>query len=119
LKTSKNKAFAWQLLKVLAGSIGQKKLAQTGLALPANRTIADSKYWMMDQEKNNFSLNKSVVNRALKYDNVYNPFLASWPEILSKYIRPEIDKLMNRLITIDEAIKNMHENVNKAIQSKE
>ena len=117
LRTSKNKKLAWELLKVLSGDEGEKILAKTGLALPANRIIAESEYWMLD--KNSYPKNKSIVIKALKYNNVYYPFLASWPEILNKYIQPEVDKLMNKLEPIDEAIKNMDESLNNALKLEE
>jgi len=114
LKSSKNKQKAWELVKVLAGDEGQKILAKTGLAVPANRIIAEGPAWKLDTTSK--PKNKAMLNKALKYNNVYYPFLASWTEIQEKYIDPEIDKLMNGMEPIDVVIRKMDENVDKAIK---
>lgn len=114
LKSSKNKQRAWELVKVLAGDEGQKILAKTGLAVPANRIIAEGPDWMLDTTSK--PQNKGMLNKALKYNNVYYPFLASWSEIQEKYIDPEMDKLMNGMEPIGVVVNKMDKNVDKAIK---
>ena len=50
LKTTKHPKESWAVLKALAGEYGQEWLAKTGLAQPANKKIANGKYWVNDEK---------------------------------------------------------------------
>lgn len=82
---------AWEVLKALSGSYGQGRLAENGLAQPANRTIAEGKDWALSPKK---PKNKKMLNDAVKYA-VYEPFTPKWREILDNVITKKLDLVFN------------------------
>ncbi len=113
-KTTRHPKEAWEVLKALAGDWGQEMLAKKGLAQPANKRIANGKYWAKSKEK---PLNKKMLNKAVDYA-VYEPFHPQWQEAQDKYLREALDKVFNNKITIEEFAKTVVPNVNKLMFNK-
>ena len=100
LKTTKYPEQAWEVLKALSGDEGQIMLAESGLAQPANKKIAEGEHFA---GSNKPPLNKKMLNEAVKY-TVYDPFNAKWREIRDLYIYPEFDLMFNGLKPVKESV---------------
>ena len=100
LKTTKYPEQAWEVLKALSGDGGQIMLAESGLAQPANKKIAEGEHFA---GSNKPPLNKKMLNEAVKYC-VYDPFNSKWREIRDLYIYPEFDLMFNGLKSVKEAV---------------
>ena len=100
LNTSKHPDQAWEVLKALSGDEGQIILAESGLAQPANRKIAEGEHFA---GSNKPPLNKKMLNEAVKYI-VYDPFNSKWREIRDLYISPEFDLMFNNLKTVKATV---------------
>ena len=100
LKTTKYPEEAWEVLKALSGDEGQIMLAESGLAQPANKKIAEGEHFA---GSNKPPLNKKMLNEAVKYC-VYDPFNAKWREIRDLYIYPEFDLMFNGLKPVKDAV---------------
>lgn len=100
LNTTKYPEQAWEVLKALSGDDGQIMLAESGLAQPANKKIAEGEYFAGSDTK---PLNKKMLNEAVKY-TVYDPFNSKWREIREKYINPEFDLMFNNLKPVKDAV---------------
>jgi multiple sugar transport system substrate-binding protein len=100
LKTTKNSEAAWEVLKALSGDDGQIMLAESGLAQPANKKIAEGEHFAGSSKP---PLNKKMLNEAVKYC-VYDPFNSKWREIRDLYINPEFDLMFNNLKPVKEAV---------------
>lgn len=114
-KTKHPKA-AWEVVKCLAGTEGQIMLAQSGLAQPANRKIAQSKYFAKDNKGK--PLNKKMLNRAVKF-SIYAPFHPKWLEARLKYIDPILDKVFIGDLSVKEYVTQYVPEINKVMFSKE
>lgn len=114
LKSTKHPEEAWKVLKCLAGDYGQIWLAKTGLAQPANRRIAEGKYWAKSTEK---PLNKKMLNEAVKYA-IYEPFHPKWQEAQDKYLREALDMLFDKKITPQQFAKEVVPEINKLMFGK-
>ena len=99
LKSSKHPELAWGVLKALAGREGQTRLAQTGLAQPANRLVAEGPAFALAPEP---PANKAMLNEAVQYV-VYEPFIPEWREIFELHILPELDLVFNGKRSAKEA----------------
>ncbi|MDP3722726.1 MAG: sugar ABC transporter substrate-binding protein, partial [Candidatus Omnitrophota bacterium] len=91
LKSSSHPTLAWEVLKSLAGREAQARLAQTGLAQPANRVVAEGPAFALAPEP---PANKAMLNDAVQHV-VYEPFIPQWREIFELYILPELDLVFN------------------------
>ena len=100
LKTTKYPEQAWEVLKALSGDEGQIMLAESGLAQPANKKIAESEHFA---GSNKPPLNKKMLNDAVKYC-VYDPFNSKWREIRDLYIYPEFDLMFNGLKPVKDSV---------------
>ena len=102
LKETKNPEAAFEVIKALAGRSGQTMLADTGLAQPAIKDIAQSGHWALDNKKPH---NKSMLDEAMKYV-VYEPFHPAWREAKELYINPELDMVFSGKRSVEDAVKN-------------
>jgi len=100
LKTSKNPEQAWEVLKALSGDEGQIILAESGLAQPANKKIAEGEHFAGSNKQ---PLNKKMLNEAVKYI-VYDPFNSKWREIRDLYINSEFDLMFNNLKSVKDSV---------------
>jgi ABC-type glycerol-3-phosphate transport system substrate-binding protein len=113
LKTTKHPEESWKLVTYLVGTEAQKELAETGLAQPAIKSIAESSAFLDKKPP----LNKKMLIEASQYI-VYTPFMDEWQEILTRYIMPDMDRIWsNKENSIDEIMKEIVENVNETISN--
>jgi len=101
----------WKVLKLLAGKKEQIMLAEAGLAQPAIKQIANSKYWAKNMT---IPRNKKMLNDAVRYA-VYGPFTARWKEIEQRYIQPELELAFRGKQTIEEAVGKIVLKANKLL----
>ncbi len=106
-KATKHPEEAWEVLKALAGVKGQEWLAKTGLAQPANRIVAEGKYFAKSKEK---PLNKKMLNKAVNYI-IFEPFHSKWQEAQDKYLRESLDMLFSNELSIDEFKNKVVKNI--------
>ena len=100
LKSTKYPDEAWEVLKALSGDEGQIMLADSGLAQPANKKIAEGEHFALSTS---VPLNKKMLNEAVKM-TVYDPFHSKWREIRDLYIYPEFDLMFNGLKSVQDAV---------------
>ncbi len=100
LQSTKYPQEAWEVLKALSGDDGQIMLAESGLAQPANKRIAEGEHFA---GSNKVPLNKKMLNEAVKY-SAYDPFHPKWREIHDLYINPEFDLMFNGLKPVKDAV---------------
>ena len=115
LKSSKNKAAAWEVLKALTGVKGQEKFAQGGLAQPSRKAVAEGAFWAEDIASK--PANKKMLNEAVKY-SVYSPFSESWREIEEKLIGPQLDLIFNGKKTAKEVFSELEPEINQFLKIK-
>jgi multiple sugar transport system permease protein len=84
-KGAKHPEAAWRLVKFLSGPEGQRRLALTGLAQPAIKSLAESDAWLDGRKP----LNKRITTEGVPFIK-FLPFSAAWNEAMSK-INPELD----------------------------
>jgi multiple sugar transport system substrate-binding protein len=108
VKSTKNKAAAWKLVTYLAGREGQQKLAQTGLAQPAMKAIAESKYFLDDQKPKH----KSIVLDGVKYVT-FVPLIPQWEQINVSLIAPAFDKIWTGKEKASKVIKELVPEINE------
>jgi len=109
LKTSKHPELAWEVMKALADERGQARLAEAGLAQPANRLVAEGPAFAANDLP---PANKGMLNEAVQ-DGVYEPFIQEWREIFELHILPELDLVFNGRQTAEEAAKKFSPRVNR------
>ncbi|HRU39264.1 MAG TPA: extracellular solute-binding protein, partial [Candidatus Goldiibacteriota bacterium] len=107
VKSTKNKEAAWKLVTYLAGKEGQKKLAQTGLAQPAIKEIAESKAFLDGQAPRH----KDVVLKAVQYVT-FAPLMPEWEQINVSMIAPAFDKIWTGKEKASKVIKEMVPEIN-------
>lgn len=100
LKSTKYPDEAWEVLKALSGDEGQIMLAESGLAQPANKRIAEGEHFAGSSK---LPLNKKMLNEAVTM-TVYDPFHSKWREIRDLYIYPEFDLMFNGLKSVKDAV---------------
>jgi len=115
LKYTKHPKEAWEVVKALAADKGQIMLAETGLAQPANKIIAEGPYWAGSKKQ---PLNKGMLNEAVKYVT-YDPFHINWREIQDLYIYPQMDLLYNGDINAQEFCDNIVPEIDKMLHKTE
>jgi multiple sugar transport system substrate-binding protein len=86
--SSKNKKEAWELVKRLAGSRGEKEMASIGLLQPAIREIAQSDAFLDGKDPKN----KKIVLDAVE-NIVFYPRMAQWEEINIGMTAPALDEV--------------------------
>ncbi len=108
VKSSKKKDMAWKLVTYLAGKEGQTKLAQTGLAQPAMKAIAESKAFLDGQPPKH----KDIVLKAV--DNiVFVPLMPEWEQINVSLIAPAFDKIWSNKVKASKVIKELVPEINE------
>ncbi len=112
VSATKHPQEAWEVIKCLAGDEGQEKLADTGLAQPANRKIAKGVHFA---QSSSFPLNKGMLNEAVKYV-VYDPFHIRWREAQDKYITPKLDLINSGKISVEEGFERIVPKVNALLR---
>lgn len=112
LKTAKYPEEAWEVLKALSGDEGQIMLAESGLAQPANRKIAEGIHFAGSDKP---PLNKKMLNEAVKY-TVYEPFNSKWREIRDLYINSEFDLMFNNLKSVRAAVETIVPEANELLK---
>jgi len=115
LKSTKYPDEAWEVLKALSGDDGQIMLAESGLAQPANKKIAEGEHFALSS---NVPLNKKMLNEAVKM-TVYDPFHAKWREIRDLYIYPEFDLMFNGLKPVKDAVDAIVPKANELFNEEE
>ncbi|MDO8536014.1 MAG: sugar ABC transporter substrate-binding protein [Candidatus Omnitrophota bacterium] len=113
LKETKNPEAAFEVIKALAGRSGQTMLADTGLAQPAIKDIAESSHWAFDDKK---PKNKAMLDEAMKYV-IYEPFHPAWREAKELYINPELDMVFSGKRSVEDAVKNFTMKVNVLLKN--
>lgn len=113
LKESKYPKEAFEVLKALAGSQAQEKLADTGLAQPAIMNIVESEHWSLNDKA---PKNKKMLDEAMKYV-VYEPFHPAWREAKEVYINPELDLVFNGEKKVEDAVNSFIGKVNELLTS--
>jgi len=98
LKTSTHKAEAWKLVKFIAGEIGAKRLAQTGLAQPAMQNVSAGPDFLDGKDP----LNKKMLLEAVKYVK-YMPMAKNSQEIQNGVVVPVLDKVWSGTINAQQA----------------
>jgi ABC-type glycerol-3-phosphate transport system substrate-binding protein len=86
--SSKSKQEAWELVKRLAGSRGQKEMAAIGLLQPAIKKIAESDAFLDGKDPKN----KKIVLDAVE-NIVFYPRMAEWEEINIGLTAPALDEV--------------------------
>ena len=104
LKSSKNKKLAWEFVRYIAGTEGQKKMASLGLSQPALMSVASSSAFLDGQKP----LNKKMLLKAVQY-GVYEPMAINWKEIRDGDITPTFDRIWTGQITAAEAVSQLAE----------
>lgn len=113
LKSSKNKAAAWEVLKALTGVKGQEKFAQGGLAQPSRKGVAEGEFWAADT--NSKPANKKMLNEAVNY-SVFSPFHERWREIEEKMLSPQLDLIFSGKKTAKEVFSALEPEINNALK---
>lgn len=88
--SSKNKKEAWELVKRLTGSRGQKEMSSIGLLQPAIKDIAQSEAFLDGKDPKN----KKIVLDAVE-NIVFYPRMAEWEEINISLTAPALDEVWN------------------------
>jgi ABC-type glycerol-3-phosphate transport system substrate-binding protein len=114
LKSTKHPEAAWQVLKALTGPEGQARMAEQGLAQPANRTVADGPAFAQHPAA---PANKLMLNKAVEHV-VYEPFIAEWREIFELNVLPELDLVFHGKKTAKDAMEAVVPRVNAALQAR-
>jgi multiple sugar transport system substrate-binding protein len=113
LKSTKHPDEAWKLLTYLSGEDGQKMLARTGLAQPANRTIAES----ADFLDNKPPASKKFLLDAVNY-GCFVPDTDRWQQALSAGVIPGLDKVWEGKKKAAEVMPVIAKEVTKIINEK-
>jgi multiple sugar transport system substrate-binding protein len=108
VKSSKKKEAAWKLITYLAGKEGQTKLAQTGLAQPAMKAIAESKAFLDGQAPKH----KDIVLKAVDYIT-FVPLIPEWEQINVSLIAPAFDKIWTNKEKAGPVIKKLVPEINE------
>ncbi len=111
LRTTKYPREAWEVVKALTSPEAQTILADSGLAQPANRNIAESEHFARDDK---LPRNKKMLNAAVGFVT-YDPFHPRWREINELYIVPEFDLVFNGQRTVREAISKIVPDINRIL----
>lgn len=112
LKTTKHPQESYEVVKALVDKNAQAVLADSGLAQPAIKAVAEGSHWVGDNKP---PQNKKMLNEAMKYV-IYEPFHPAWREAEDLYINPELDMVFNGNKTVDGAISAFIDKVNNLLK---
>lgn len=110
LRSTKHPEEAWKLLTYLAGEEGQKALAQTGLAQPAIKAIAESPAFLDGKPP----VSKKFLLDAVNY-GCFAPDTDKWQESLSSYLQPALDKVWANDKTPEQVVPKAVGEINKML----
>jgi len=113
VKESKYPQLDYELVRFLAGEMGQRSMARTGLTQPAMRTVADSKDFLDDQKP----LSKRFLLDAVK-DGTYRAFDLHAEEWMNSLLGPHLDRVWNGTETAAQALPGAAREVNDKFYSK-
>lgn len=112
LRTTKHPEAAWEVVKALAGPQGQTDLAKTGLAQPADRTIAESEVWA---GTSNIPSNRKTLNDAVKYV-IFDPNHPKWTYFNNTIITREMELYLIQRQDLDTTIKAICNGLDAALR---
>jgi ABC-type glycerol-3-phosphate transport system substrate-binding protein len=101
-------------LKAFSGRSAQAMIADTGLAQPAIRDIAESEHWALND---NPPKNKKMLDTAMKYV-IYEPFHPGWREAKELYMNPELDLVFNGKKSPEDAVNSFIGKVDELLKKK-
>ncbi len=106
--TCKDKALAWEVVKILCSETAVAQLAETGWVLPADRKLAAS---------DAFLKSPGAPSKAILLDmpdhSVYEPFLKNWSEIYYGNVNAAMDKAWEGKQTPSEILPGLTKEINK------
>jgi len=107
LKTSKHPELAYELVKYLAGEVGEKVVAATGLAMPALQSVAKSPVFLDDQAPKS----KAFLTDSVKDGHFasFDPKMQEWTDMVGTYL----DRIFTGAETPEFALKKAAQEVNK------
>jgi len=108
LKTTKHPEESWKLITFLSGEDGQRELAETGLAQPAIKNIANSPAFLDGKPP----AGKKFLLDAVQY-GTFEPDMTAWQEAKSKFLYPALDKVWNGDNKPEEVIPAAVAEINK------
>ncbi|HEY5039423.1 MAG TPA: sugar ABC transporter substrate-binding protein [bacterium] len=108
LRASAHKPEAWKLVKFLSGKDAAVGFAQTGLAQPALKEVAESSAFLDTQPP----LNKKMLLKAAD-SLIFEPRATNWSEIRDGLIGPELDRVWNGSESAQEAVDKLVEILKK------
>lgn len=112
LKTTKHPEASWEVVKALAGGGGQRELARTGLAQPADRMIAESEVWA---GTTNIPSNRKTLNDAVRHV-VFDPNHPKWSYFQMNVINREMELFLINRQDLDTTLKTIDANLNTALR---
>ncbi len=108
VKSTAHPQQAWQLIKFLAGRPGQEALARSGVAQPANRTIAQSALFLDGRRPHN----KHLLLEAVAHTE-YTPNFIWWSEFQDAYLFPALNQIWDGEPGIEELLRDVTERANR------
>ncbi|MBV9463183.1 MAG: sugar ABC transporter substrate-binding protein [Verrucomicrobiae bacterium] len=112
LKTTTHPKEAWEVVKALAGPEAQTRMALTGLAQPADQTIALGPAWAKRQDP---PKNRGMLNEAVKHI-IFDPNHPKWSYFQNSIINPEIELFILGHQNLDQTVKNINVQLNTALR---
>ena len=106
--SSRNKDDAWELVKRLALSRGEKEMAAIGLIQPALKSVAESPAFLDGKPPKN----KKILLDAVKYI-VFYPRMDKWEEINEGMTAPALDSVWNGKKTAAEVMPGLVRRINE------
>lgn len=113
VKTCKTPDLAYELVKYLAGEVGQKYMAATGLTQPALKTLANSPVFLDSQPPRS----KGFLVDAVKYGR-FQPVDPNEAEWYNGMIVPALDKVWSGEETAQQALAKVTAEINEKFYKK-
>jgi multiple sugar transport system substrate-binding protein len=112
LKNTRHPKESFEVIKAFTGRTAQARLADTGLAQPAIKDIAESEHWALNDKP---PRNKSMLNETMRYV-VYEPFHPAWREAKELHINPELDLVFSGRKSVRDAVDSFIGHVNDLLK---
>jgi multiple sugar transport system substrate-binding protein len=113
IKGSKNADLAYELVKYLAGEVGQKYMSATGLTQPALKTLAKSPVFLDGQDPKS----KGFLVDAVK-EGTFQPIDPNLNEWYNSMVVPALDKVWNGQETAAQALSKVSATINQKFYKK-
>lgn len=113
IKGTKNADLAYDLVKYLAGEVGQKYMAATGLTQPALKTLAKSPVFLDGQDPKS----KGFLVDAVK-DGTFQPIDPNLNEWYNSMVVPALDKVWSGQETAAQALSKVSATINQKFYKK-